>query len=177
MKPASSQQPAGPTPANPGPAGPPAQIKQAAVLRNRAVALLREGRAGEAQVLLEEALRVFPGFAEAEIRIGNIRRGLSDAAGAEARYRRALAIKPDYAWAHLELAICLQREGRAEDALDHYRQAVRHNPKLYKTVLFAIVDQPNGCFWLDTRELKRQLLGETPPGAASNAENTGSKTE
>lgn len=177
MKPASSQQPAGPTPTGPTPAGPPAQIKQAAVLRNRAVALLREGRPGEAQVLLEEALRVFPGFAEAEIRIGNIRRGLSDAAGAEARYRRALAIKPDYAWAHLELAICLQREDRAEDALDHYRQAVRYNPKLYKTVLFAIVDQPNGRFWLDTRELKRQLLGDAPPAAASDAENTEGKSE
>lgn len=177
MKPASSQQSVGPTPTGPTPAGPPAQIKQAAVLRNRAVALLREGRPGEAQVLLEEALRVFPGFAEAEIRIGNIRRGLSDADGAEARYRRALAIKPDYAWAHLELAICLQREGRAEDALDHYRAAVRHNPKLYKTVLFAIVDQPNGCFWLDTGELKRQLLGAASPGAASNAESTEGKPE
>jgi len=54
---------------------------------------------------------------------------------------------------------------------------VRHNPKLYKTVLFAIVDQPNGRFWLDTAELKRQLLGEAPPAAASDAGNTGSKTE
>jgi tetratricopeptide (TPR) repeat protein len=68
-----------------------------------------------------------------------------------------LAIKPDYAWAHLELAICLQRGGAADAALEHYRQAVRHNPKLYKTVLFALVDQANGRFWLDTAELRRQL--------------------
>ena len=58
------------------------------------------------------------------------------------------------------LAICLQREGKIEPALDHYRLALRHNPKLYKTVLFALVDQPNGCFWLDTAELKRQLLDD-----------------
>ncbi len=162
MKPASSPQSAGPPPA-----GPPAHIKQAAVLRNRAVALLQAGRPSEAQALLEEALRVFPGFAEAAIRIGNIRRSRGDAASALADYRRALAIKPDYAWAHLELAITLQRAGEAENALQHYRLAVRHNPKLYKTVLFAMVDQPNGFFWLDTRELKRQLQSDAAADPAS----------
>ncbi|MGD1876787.1 MAG: tetratricopeptide repeat protein [Kiloniellaceae bacterium] len=136
------------------------RIRAAAVLRNRAAALLKDGRPGEAQVLLEEAIRVLPGCAEAEIRSGNIRRAALDLDGAAARYRRALAIKPDYAWAHLELAICLQRAGNAEAAMDHYRQAVRYNPKLYKTVLFALVDQQNGCFWLDTAALKRELLGK-----------------
>ena len=137
--------------------GPPPQIKAAAVLRNRAVALLQGGRAAEAEALLKEALGIFPGFAEAEIRIGNLRREAGDAEAAVRRYRRALAIKPDYAWAHLELAICLQRGGRTDEALTHYRQAVKHNPKLYKTVLFALVNQPSGCFWLDLAELKRQL--------------------
>ncbi|GAB4358093.1 MAG: hypothetical protein Kow00114_10090 [Kiloniellaceae bacterium] len=163
MKPAPSPQSA----ASRSPDGPPAHIRQAAVLRNRAAALLQAGRSGEAEALLQEALRVFPGFAEAAIRIGNIRRGRGDAEGAEAHYRRALAIKPDYAWAHLELAILLQRAHRGEAALAHYRLAVRHNPKLYKTVLFAMVDQADGCFWLDTRELKRQLLGDA---AATPAE-------
>jgi tetratricopeptide (TPR) repeat protein len=135
----------------------PPQIKAAAVLRNRAVAALQAGRGAEAEAVLQGAIGLFPGFAEAEIRIGNIRRGLGDAEGALAAYRRALAIKPDYAWAHLELAICLQRGGAADAALEHYRQAVRHNPKLYKTVLFALVDQANGRFWLDTAELRRQL--------------------
>ena len=140
-----------------GRAGPPPQVKAAAVLRNRAVALLQAGRPAEAEALLKEAIGIFPGFAEAEIRIGNIRRESGDTQSAVKRYRRALAIKPDYAWAHLELAICLQRGGRTEEALNHYRQAVKHNPKLYKTVLFALVSQPSGCFWLDLAELKRQL--------------------
>ena len=148
------------TPCTPPPAAPTPQVKAAAVLRNRAVALLQGGRAAEAERLLKEAITLFPGFAEAEIRIGNIRRERGDAEGAVRRYRRALAIKPDYAWAHLELAICLQRGDKAAAALDHYRQALRHNPKLYKTVLFAMVSQPSGCFWLDLAELKRQLLGE-----------------
>lgn len=143
------------------PNAPTPQIKAAAVLRNRAVALLKGGRPAEAEALLKEAVRVFPGFAEAEIRIGNLRREAGDAAAAVRRYRRALAIKPDYAWAHLELAICLQRGGEAEAALAHYRQALAHNPKLYKTVLFALVSQPSGCFWLDLDELKRQLTGGT----------------
>src|SRR3546814_741489 len=97
------------------------------------------------------------GFAEAEIRLGNLRRVAGDAEAAKKRYRRALAIKPDYAWAHLELAICLQGGSEADAALAHYRQALRYNPKLYKTVLFAMISQPSGCFWLDLAELKRQL--------------------
>ncbi|GAB4391301.1 MAG: hypothetical protein Tsb0032_02580 [Kiloniellaceae bacterium] len=142
------------------PAGLPEHVKQAAILRNRAVAALKDGQAPAAEALLRDALRIFPGFAEAEIRIGNIRRASHDLDGAAAAYRRALRIKPDYPWAHLELAICLQRDGEAEAAMTHYREAVRFNPKLYKTVLFAMVDQPQGCFWLDTRALKRELLGE-----------------
>ena len=139
------------------------------MLRNRAVSLLQAGRPAEAEALLKEAIGIFPGFAEAEIRIGNIRRERGDSEGAVRRYRRALAIKPDYAWAHLELAICLQRGDRIEDALNHFRHAVRHNPKLYKTVLFAMVSQPSGRFWLDLAELKRQLTAaapESPPDGA-----------
>src|SRR3546814_13875494 len=135
--------------------GPPPQVKAAAGRRNRAVTLLQAGQAAEAESLLKEATRSFPGFAEAEIRIGNIRRERGDTEAAVKRYRRALAIKPDYAWAHLELAICLQRAGRTEAALEHYRQAVRHNPKLYQTVLFALVHQPSGRLWLDVAQRKR----------------------
>lgn len=141
-------------------AGLPEHVKAAAMRRNRAVAALKQGRAGEAEALLREAIGLFPGFAEAEIRIGNIRRAQNDLEGAAAAYRRALDIKPDYAWAHLELAICLQRSGDKAAALAHYRSALRHNPRLYKTVLFAMVDQPQGSFWLDMRALKRELLGE-----------------
>jgi len=146
-----------PRPAETRPATPPQQIKAAAELRNRALLLVQAGRLREAQAQLQQAIGIFPGFAEAEIRIGNIRRRLGDAKGAAARYRRALAIKPDYAWAHLELAITLQRDGNLDSAMGHYREAVRHNPKLFKTVLFALVDQPNGRFWLDLEALKREL--------------------
>ncbi len=135
------------------------------MLRNRAVEMLKTGRAKEAEALLEEAITLFPGFAEAEIRIGNIHRARNDVEGAAARYRRALAIKPDYPWAHLELAICLQRSGQPDAAMEHYRQAVKHNPKLYKTVLFALVDQKHGRFWLDVAALKRSLTDETPEEA------------
>lgn len=153
--------------APPPSAGLPPHIRQAAQLRNRAMAEVQAGRPLQAIPLLEQAIGIFPGFAEAEIRIGNIRRGRSDLEGAALAYRRALKIKPDYAWAHLELAICLQRGGKAEGAMDHYRQAVRYNPKLYKTVLFAMVDQPQGSFWLDITALKRELRVESPSQAPS----------
>ncbi len=138
-------------------AGVPPHVRQAAQLRNEALALLKAGQAREAETRLQRAISIFPGFAEAEIRIGNIRRDLGDSAAARARYRRALEIKPDYAWAHLELAICLQRDGAAAAALDSYRRALKHNPKLYKTVLFALVSQPRGPFWLNFAEAKRLL--------------------
>lgn len=154
------------------PAGLPEHVKKAAILRNRAVAALQDGRGKEAEALLKEAVKVFPGFAEAEIRIGNIRRGRSDLEGAARAYRRALKIKPDYAWAHLELAICLQCAGEPEGALDHYRQTLRYNPKLYKTVLFAMVDQPQGSFWLDIDALKRELRVEAPPPAQSRGKDS-----
>lgn len=162
-----------PTPRSQPPgAGLPEHVKAAALLRNRAVAALQDGRGKEAEALLKEAVKVFPGFAEAEIRIGNIRRGRGDLKAAAQAYRRALKIKPDYPWAHLELAICLQRAGAAEDAMDHYRQAVRYNPKLYKTVLFAMVDQPQGSFWLDIAALKRELRVEAPPQAQSRGKDS-----
>ncbi|MPZ09792.1 MAG: tetratricopeptide repeat protein [Kiloniellaceae bacterium] len=173
MKPSASSRPRAAAPQTGAPGSLPPQVKAAAVLRNRALALLQAGRTAEAEALLKEAIGAFPGFAEAEIRIGNIRRDTGDAQGALRRYRRALAIKPDYAWAHLELAICLQQAGRGEAALQHYRQAVHHNPKLYKKVLFALVNQPSGCFWLDLDELKRQLTGAapapSPPGEAQGS--------
>lgn len=142
-------------------AGLPPHIRQAATLRNRSVALLKDGRPGQAIALLEQAIEIFPGFAEAEIRIGNIRRDLGDSTAARTHYLRALEIKPDYAWAYLELAICLQRDGAAEEALDSYRQALKYNPKLYKTVLFALVSQPRGPFWLNFAEAKLLLTGDT----------------
>jgi tetratricopeptide (TPR) repeat protein len=144
--------------------GPPEHIKAAALLRNRAVALVKDGRPREAEALLDQAIGIFPGFAEAEIRIGNIRRDLGDSDTALERYRRALAIKPDYAWAHLEMGICRQRRGETEAALGSYRRALRHNPRLYKTVLFALVSQPRGPFWLNVTELKR-LLTQDMAGA------------
>ena len=55
------------------------------------------------------------------------------------------------------MAICLQRRGEAEAALDNYRLALRYNPKLYKTVLFALVSQPRGPFWLNFAEIKQVL--------------------
>ena len=130
------------------------------MLRNQAMALVQKGEAAQAIALLEQAIGIFPGFAEAEIRIGNIRRDLGDSTAARTHYLRALEIKPDYAWAYLELAICLQREGAAEEALNSYRQALKYNPKLYKTVLFALVSQPRGPFWLDFAEAKRLLTGD-----------------
>jgi len=40
-------------------------------------------------------------------------------------YRRALEVLPDFAAAHSNLASILQMQGRLEDALLHYKEAIR----------------------------------------------------
>ncbi|MGH6949110.1 MAG: tetratricopeptide repeat protein [Kiloniellales bacterium] len=133
------------------------EIAAAAGLRDRAVALARQGDSATAVTLLEQAIDLFPGFAEAQVRIGNLRRNAGQGEAAIRSYRRALEIKADYAWAHYEYAICLQQIGRFDEAMAHYRSAATGNPKLYKAVLFAIVNQPRGRFRLDFAALRRML--------------------
>ncbi|MDP6343904.1 MAG: sulfotransferase, partial [Alphaproteobacteria bacterium] len=45
---------------------------------------------------------------------------------ADASYRRAIDLRPDYAEAHRNLAMTLRRQGRPEDAAAHFRQAIAH---------------------------------------------------
>ena len=45
-----------------------------------------------------------------------------------AAYKKALAIKPDYADAHYNLGNTLQNQGKPEEALAAYKNALRINP-------------------------------------------------
>jgi protein O-GlcNAc transferase len=44
--------------------------------------------------------------------------------------RRGCAPKPDLAEAHYNLGIVLEQAGRLQDAVEHYEQALRINPKM-----------------------------------------------
>jgi tetratricopeptide (TPR) repeat protein len=44
------------------------------------------------------------------------------------QYRKALAVKPNYVDAHVNLGVALERRGRLDEAIAHYRQALAINP-------------------------------------------------
>src|SRR5205823_11138411 len=55
---------------------------------------------------------------------------LGRSARAKESFERALARKPDFAWAHYRLGECLQKEGDIAGAIRAVREAVRLKPDL-----------------------------------------------
>jgi tetratricopeptide (TPR) repeat protein len=87
------------------------------------------GRSGEQPVtfadpVLDAARRRLTGVG-ALLRIGQSAAGSGAPAAAEARFREALAIDPESADAHQALGTLLEEQGRADEALEHYTEAMR----------------------------------------------------
>lgn len=51
-----------------------------------------------------------------------------EVAGAVTHYRRALAIKPDFAEAHNNLGVALAQQGQVSEAVPHFREALKITP-------------------------------------------------
>lgn len=90
---------------------------------NLGILYYREGRLDQAETAFKEALeRDGKDYAAANY-LGIIYRTQGRFADAKAAYQQALAAKPDYALAHLNIAILYDLyTGDLEQALDHYRQ-------------------------------------------------------
>ena len=54
--------------------------------------------------------------------------GLGKAPEAIEHYEQALRIRPDFAEAHYNLGVALERVGRPQEAIGHYEQALRIKP-------------------------------------------------
>ena len=104
-----------------------ARPSSVSIRRNRAQALFHLGRMEEARAELEKALRMRPDNAASWALLGNVLAALRDAAGAERAYRRALQHEPT-PQAHYNLALLLQENGRADEAIAAYRQALASAP-------------------------------------------------
>lgn len=84
--------------------------------------LAQAGRTMEAQPHLEQAVEGSPADPDAWLVLGNVRRALGDAAGAESCYRRAVALAPDSAGAQYNLGLVL-KVASVEAALPHFQRA------------------------------------------------------
>ncbi len=67
---------------------------------------------------LDAILRRWPDDAPMWYDLGNAKRELGDAAGAEAAYHKCIALDPEMAQAHCNLGLLLGREGRFEEAIE-----------------------------------------------------------
>lgn len=93
----------------------------------RAVAL-QEDSQEEARRAYEEAIRLRPGFVDAQINLGLLHHNAGHLAEAEAWYRRALHHDPSLALAHFNLGVVLEDQQKKSDAIAAYQEAVRQAP-------------------------------------------------
>jgi cellulose synthase operon protein C len=89
--------------------------------------------------LYEEALRIFPDFAEAEYQRGAAELALGNRIAAEKAFRRAIEIRADWALPMTSLASLLMRDGRFDQAEPVLKKAVELEP-LGPPVIIALAE-------------------------------------
>lgn len=72
------------------------------------------------------------GIAQIVYRLGIVEDSRENWEAAAAHYREAIALKPEYDRAHLNLATDLARLGRGDEAMEHFRLAETLNPTYYR---------------------------------------------
>lgn len=88
----------------------------------------RAGRFDLAAELLGKAVRINRKIPELFLKLGVALAELGQPREAEANYRRALALRPDYAVAHNNLGVALQLQGKLDEALICYKRALAIKP-------------------------------------------------
>ncbi|TXT22796.1 MAG: hypothetical protein FD134_2380 [Gallionellaceae bacterium] len=88
-----------------------------------------EGIFEDAVELISKAARIRPSRAM-HYNLGNALKATGKLDRAAESYRKALALKPDYAEAHVNLGNVLQAQGKLGEAIRHYRSALVSNPAL-----------------------------------------------
>jgi tetratricopeptide (TPR) repeat protein len=91
-----------------------------------AALLIRERRAIEAVPMLRSVIAAVPEFAEAQFHLGRaLEQSGGSASAADAAYREAVRLKPEFAAAHLAIGNRLVKRGDASGAERSYREAIR----------------------------------------------------
>jgi len=121
--PAAAADPSAPAaPAGPDPAVMAADLQKAAEA-------FSAGRFDEAATIYEAVLAQAPGLALGHHNLGLVYKKKGDLAEAEAEFRKASELKPDFADAHGALSILLAGQGKPEAALVEAQQAVADAPQ------------------------------------------------
>ncbi len=97
-------------------------------LVEKATALWRAGRYGEAIALCDEALKLDPNFAPAFLRRGAAKSDLGRFEEAIKDYDEAMRLKPDYATAYYNRGLAKYNLRQLEDAVKDYDEAIRLKP-------------------------------------------------
>ena len=97
-------------------------------LLNYGVGLGEHGKLEEAVKQYEEALRVNPGYPQAERNLGNALALQGKLEAAIPHYAAALKSKPDYAEAEYNWGSALALEGKLDEAEGHFLAALRFSP-------------------------------------------------
>jgi tetratricopeptide (TPR) repeat protein len=90
--------------------------------------LVRRGDPVDAMIQYQNALRLFPGFAEAHRGMGDALLATGHAQDSISDFEAVLRLAPESAVGHDRLAEALFRTGRISEALDQCEQAVRLDP-------------------------------------------------
>jgi tetratricopeptide (TPR) repeat protein len=99
---------------------------------NLGVELAAAGQLDRALQHYREAVRIYPGYADARINLGNALAVRRRWTAAVEQYRFALEVNPEIAELHYNLARALAATEQAPQAVDHYRKALRLDPRYVK---------------------------------------------
>ena len=89
----------------------------------------KEGHLAEAEASLTRALQLDSTSAAVFNNLGNLYRTSTDETAAEGAYRRALAARPSYPEAQINLATLLSSQERYDEAIRLYHQALDLSPR------------------------------------------------
>jgi tetratricopeptide (TPR) repeat protein len=88
------------------------------------------GQVQEAIRQYEQALRLYPDFADANHNLGTALMGQGRLQGAIGHYKQALRIAPEFTEAHIDLGVALSQLGSNQEAIGEYEQALRIKPDI-----------------------------------------------
>jgi eukaryotic-like serine/threonine-protein kinase len=92
-----------------------------------AVALVRSNRAAEGFALLGRLIAEKPDNPVLYLARGRLMGENNDYDGAVKDFRQAIALDPEYAWAHNNLGVCLRVKGELKEAIEEFEQAIHCN--------------------------------------------------